>query len=67
MSIVKVIEVMAESPMSWEAAAQSAVMEAGKTVDNIKSVNIKNFQAVVENKEIVGYRVTANIAFVVHE
>jgi flavin-binding protein dodecin len=63
MSIVKVIEVLAQSDESWEAAAQQALNEAGKTVRNIESIYIKEFQAIVENNEISKYRVNAKISF----
>jgi len=67
MAIVKIIEVLAESDESWEAAARDAVAEAGKTLNNIQSVNVKNLQAVVENNKIVKYRVNAKISFIVKE
>ncbi len=67
MAVVKVIEILAESKEGWEAATQEAVTEAAKTVRNIKSVYIKEFQAIVEGNEIVNYRVNAKISFVVQE
>ena len=67
MAVVKVIEILAESKESWEAATQEAVTEAAKTVRNIKSVYIKEFQAIVEGNEIARYRVNAKISFVVQE
>jgi len=45
MSLLKVIEVLAESDKSWDDAAQQAVTKASKTVHNIKSVY--NFEATV--------------------
>jgi flavin-binding protein dodecin len=36
MTMLKVIEVLAESPKSWEDAAQQAVGNASKTVRNVK-------------------------------
>ena len=65
MAIVKVIEVLAESKDGWEAATKDAVIEAGKTVKNIRSVYVENMQAVVEGDKIVSYRVNAKISFVV--
>lgn len=62
--VVKVIEVLAESDQSWEDAAQQAVTYAGKTVRNIKTVYIKEFQGIVENNKIARYRVDAKISFV---
>lgn len=67
MPIVKVIEVLAQSPESWEDATKQALMEAAKTVQGIKSIYIKEFQAVVENDEITEYRVNAKISFVVRD
>jgi flavin-binding protein dodecin len=67
MAVVKVIEILAESEESWEAATQEAVTEAAKTVRNIKSVYIKELQAIVEGNEIARYRVNAKISFVVQE
>jgi flavin-binding protein dodecin len=65
MAIVKIIEVLAESPVSWEAAAQDAVTEAAKTLNGIQSVYIENQQAIVENNKIIKYRVNAKVAFLV--
>lgn len=67
MSIVKVIEVLAESNESWEDAAQQALNNAAKTIHNIRSIYVKEFQAIVENQEITRYRVNAKISFVVDE
>ena len=44
MAIVKVIEILAQSEKGWEDAVNEAVAEASKTVDNIKSVYVKEFQ-----------------------
>ena len=63
MAIHKVIEVISESEKSWEDAAQRAVADAGKTVEQIKSIWIKNFEAIVKDNKIVEYRVNANITF----
>jgi flavin-binding protein dodecin len=63
MAIHKVIEVISQSDKGWEDAAQQAVTDAGKTVDQIKSIWIKNFEGVVRDNKIVEYRVNANITF----
>jgi len=64
MSMLKVIEVLAESDKSWEDAAQFAVDTAGKSVRNIKSIYIKNLEASVENGKIKKYRINGKISFV---
>ncbi len=67
MSVVKVIELLAQSPVSWEDAAQKAIHEAAKTVHHIKSVYIKDHSvAVDQNNKIVEYRITAKLSFEVN-
>ncbi len=62
-TLLKVIEVLAESETGWEDAAQQAVARASKTLHGIKSIYIKSFEAKVENKKIVKYRINAQISF----
>lgn len=64
MTMLKIIDVLAESDKSWEDAAQSAVQEAGKSVRNIKSIYIKDFEATVDNARVVKYRINAKISFI---
>lgn len=63
MSILKVIEVLANSDKSWEDAAQQAVAEANRTLKNIRSIYIQDQSATVKNGKIVEYRVAAKISF----
>ena len=65
MAVVKVIEIIAESPESWEDAARQAVANAAETIRNIRSVWIEDMQAIVENEQVARYRLTAKISFVV--
>jgi len=64
MSIVKIIEVIAKSNKSFDDAVNNAVIEAAKSVKNIKSVYVKEMKAKVENNKIDTYRVTTKISFV---
>lgn len=63
-NILKVIEVLAESEKGWEDAAAQAVAKAAKTLNNIRSIYIENFEAKVEKNKIVSYRVNGKISFV---
>jgi hypothetical protein len=65
MSVVKVIEILAQSSDSFEDAVQNAVTEAAKSVRNITSVFVKEQQAVVENEKVTAYRVNCKISFLV--
>ncbi|MGH6820066.1 MAG: dodecin family protein [Methylocella sp.] len=61
--MLKVIEVLAESNKSWEDATANAVMRASKTLNGIKSIYIKDFEAKVVNNKIAQYRINAKISF----
>ena len=62
--ILKVIEVLAESEKSWEDAAAQAVERAARTLNNIRSIYIENFEAKVEANKIVRYRINAKVSFI---
>jgi len=64
MAMLKVIEVLAESTKSWEDATQQAIADASKTVRNVKSIYIENFEATVDKDQIKAYRINAKISFV---
>ena len=64
MSVVKVIEIHAEGS-TIEGAAEAALQEAAKSVNQIKNIYIDDLQAIVEGNKIVKYRVNTKISFVV--
>lgn len=66
MSVLKVIEIMGNSPVSFEDAIQNIIDEASKSVKDIKSVYIKEMQATVKDNKIAQYRVNAKVTFGVH-
>jgi dodecin len=63
MSIVKMVELSSQSPDSWEDATRQAVERAAQTLRNIRSVWVKEFEAVVENDQVTQFRVILKIAF----
>ena len=65
--MVKVIELIGNSPEGWEEAVRSAVREAAKTVRNIVGVEVVGMTAKVRDGDIVEYRANVKIAFVVEE
>jgi flavin-binding protein dodecin len=65
--IVKVIEVLAQSPYSWEDAARRAVTEASRTIRDIRSIYIKDMQAIVDDDHIVSYRINAKLSFAIDD
>ena len=68
MAVHKVIEIMAESEESWEDAARNAVRKASKSVENIKSVWVKDQTARVNSKgNIKSFRVLTKITFEIND
>jgi flavin-binding protein dodecin len=63
MAVLKVIEIMASSPKSWEDATIIAVKTAGETLKGIRSVYIHHMNALVKNNVITEFRVNAKITF----
>ncbi len=63
MPVLKVIEVLANSPTSWEDAAKVAVEEASKTVKNIRSIYVQDQSATVKDGNIENFRVNVKITF----
>ncbi|WP_276389564.1 dodecin family protein [Eudoraea chungangensis] len=66
MSVLKVIEVLANSKESWEDATEKAVTQAAKSVNNIRSVYLNEQSATVKDGEIDEYRVNVKITFEVN-
>jgi flavin-binding protein dodecin len=62
-SVIIVREMVGTSPNSWSDAARQAVATAARTVRNIKTVEVVTSSAVVEDGEIVEYRVDLKIGF----
>jgi len=64
-AVVKVIELVGSSTISWEDAAKNAVAEATKTIRNITGVDVVGQTAVVEDGVIKEFRANIKIAFMV--
>ena len=63
MSVVKVIELIGESPNSWEEATQNALTVASKTLRGIVGIDVDHFTAKVKENKIVAYRANVKVAF----
>jgi flavin-binding protein dodecin len=67
MSVIKVIELLAQSETGWEDAARQALAEASKTIHGIKTLYVQDMQAVVEDGKITQFRLNAKVSFLVEE
>jgi flavin-binding protein dodecin len=61
--VIIIREMVGTSPSSWSDAARQAVSTASRTVRNIRTVEVVKSTAVVEDGEIVEYRVELRISF----
>jgi len=65
MSIAKISEIKASSPVSFDEAIKEGVARASKTLENVKSAWVENFEVMTDGKgNITEYRVHLKITFV---
>lgn len=64
MSVAKTIEISSESRTSFEDAIQSGIKRAEESLKNVKGAWIAEQKVVVENGNIVNYRVIMRVTFV---
>ena len=67
MAVLKVIELLASSEISWEDALKNAVKTAGKTVKGIRSVYVQDQSAVVKENNVIEFRINAKVSFEILE
>jgi dodecin len=67
MSIAKVTEIIASSPESFDDAVNKGIKRAGKTLENVRSAWVKDLKVVIEKGEIIEYRVTMNVSFILKD
>ena len=63
MAVVKIIELVGESPHGWEEAMQEVVAEAQKTLRGITRIGVKEFDVRLRDDKIDVYRVHAEVSF----
>ena len=63
-SVVKVVEMVGESRVSWEDAARLLVSRACQELHHVTGLDLIRSTAVICNGKITEYHVTANLAYV---
>jgi flavin-binding protein dodecin len=63
MAVLKVIEVLANSDVSWEDATRKAVKHAARSVKQIRSVYVNEQSAIVSGDDVTEFRVNVKITF----
>ena len=64
MSVAKHVEITAESDKSFEDAVKRGVKKAAETLNNVRSAWVKDQQVMVDGDDVVSYRVTMKVTFV---
>ncbi|NHA14040.1 dodecin family protein [Thioalkalivibrio sp. XN279] len=67
MSVVKVTEIGASSPKSFEDAIKQGIARANETLKNVKSAWIKEQEVVIENGAVKEFRVFMKVTFVLED
>ena len=67
MSVARVTELSATSDQSFEDAVNIGVKRATSTLRNVESAWVKDQNVMIENGNIVGYKVNIAITFVLEE
>ena len=62
-SVYRVTEVIGTSSESWEAAAQNAVLTAGRTIRDLRVAEATRFDVTIEDGKIADFRVRLDISF----
>ena len=67
MSVMKIIEISASSPKSFEDAIQEGLKRSEKTVQNISFATIEKQYVTIGNNEVKEYHVSMKVKFAVKE
>ncbi len=63
MAVVKMIELIGESPHGWEEAMKEVIAEAQKTLRGITRIGVKEFDVRLRDDRIDVFRVRAEVSF----
>jgi flavin-binding protein dodecin len=66
-SVVKVIEVIGSSPISFDDAIEKAIDTAADSLRHITGADVKHMTVAVKDGKIAGYRVAMKIAFALED
>jgi flavin-binding protein dodecin len=67
MSVARVTELSGVSPEGFEAAIREALERANKTLRNIEGAWVKDMNVMIEDGNIVGYKVNLAVTFVLED
>jgi flavin-binding protein dodecin len=62
-SVYNVIELIGTSPESWEKATSNAVVEAAKTLRDLRVAEVIEQDVLIEEGDVVAYRTKVRLSF----
>ncbi|MBP6811893.1 MAG: dodecin domain-containing protein [Saprospiraceae bacterium] len=63
MAILKVIEILSESPTNWEDATKKGIAKTSESVRNIRSAHVQSQSVTVKDGKVQMFRVNLKISF----
>jgi flavin-binding protein dodecin len=68
MSVAKVTEIKVSSPTSFDDAIKEGIIRANKTLKNVKSAWVKDFEVTLDNDgKIAEYRILMKVTFILED
>jgi dodecin len=67
MSVARVTEISAVSEESFEDAIRQAIARATKTLRNVEGAWVKDQNVMIEDGNIVGYKVNLEVTFILED
>jgi dodecin len=68
MTVAKVTEIKVSSPKSFDDAIREGIARSHKTLKNVKSAWVKDFEVAVDDKgQIAEYRVLLKVTFILEK
>lgn len=64
MNVAKVVEISSESTESFDDAVKRGIKRANKTLKNVRGAWVSEQKVIIENGDIVRYRVCMRVSFV---
>ncbi len=68
MSVAKISEIKISSPTSFDDAIKEGISRANKTLKNVKSAWVKDFEVTVDNDgKISEYKILMKVTFIIED
>jgi flavin-binding protein dodecin len=67
MSVARVTEISATSPEGFEAAVKEGIDRVTSTLRNVEGAWVKDMNVLIENGNIIGYKVNLAVTFVLED